>query len=191
MRPNRQQSGFTLLELMVVIMIIGLSLGVVGLSVDGGNPQVEVVEEIEQFMGVANFASDRAILSGETMGLLLEPPLWQASRGESLDDIGWRYKWVTSSSEGWQDLPNIKTRSLPSDIELNIEVDDLLWDHDAHLDRATPIAAYYSSGDVTVIKIELTHRLDPDVYEVIEVDENGVLVWAGAPELPEGEEHGF
>ena len=176
---------------MVVILIIGFSLGIVGMSVDGDSAQHDVVENIEEFMGIANFASERAILSGESMGLLLEPPLWQAKRGEPLEGIGWRYRWLSNSSEGWIELPNLKARSLPPSMELTIEVDDLLWNHDLHLDRTTPIAAYYSSGDVTVIKIEITDTRDPDVYEVIEVDENGVLVWRGAPVPPEEDELGF
>ena len=96
----RAQVGFSLLELMAVILVIGMSLAVVSLTVRGGEPEEEVWNTIEQFMGLAQFASERAILSGETTALFLEPPEWQVQRGQSIDDIGWRYSWIPSSSEG-------------------------------------------------------------------------------------------
>lgn len=191
MTSNEAHKGFTLLELMVVIVIIGFSLGIVGMTVNTGTAQSQMIDEIDKFMGIANFASERAILSGETMGLRIEPPLWQAQRGDNVDDIGWRYVWVTNSSEGWQSLPNIKYVTLPPSMDLIIEVDEELWDYEAQLDRSTPIAAYYSSGDVTEIRIELQDKEDSEISEVIEVDENGELVWLGAPEMPEGDENGF
>ncbi|MCR6653004.1 MAG: type II secretion system GspH family protein [Cellvibrionaceae bacterium] len=98
----KAQGGFSLLELMAVILVIGMGLAMVSLTMRGGEPEEEIWNTIEQFMGLAQFASERAILSGETSALFLEPPEWQVQRGQSVDEIGWRYSWITSSSEGWQ-----------------------------------------------------------------------------------------
>ncbi len=186
-----RQAGFSLIEIMVVIFIIGLSLSVVSLSISRGGPRDDLVDAVEQFMEIAHFAGERAILSGETMGLLFEPPIWQAGRGEDIDTIGWRYRWYTASSEGWQELPNLPAVTLPPTMELMIEVEDMLWEYEDQLDRTTPLLAYYPTGDITFVTIEFTDERDRDLALHIEVDENGELVWLEAPELPEGDDDGF
>ena len=183
-RPNR---GFTLIEVMAVILVIGMSLSMVSLVINSGSPREAVWDAIDRFLGTANFAGERAILSGETMGLILEPPIWQIERGESPDSVGWRYRWVTNSSEGWQELPNVPPVSLPPSLRLQVEVEDTLWDYEGQVDRRTPIAAVYSSGDITPFSIEISTVDEPGFIQHIEVDENGELVWLEAPEPPEND----
>ena len=185
------QRGFSLLELMAVILVIGMVLGMVSLTVRGGEAKDEVWETVEQFMLLAQFASERSILSGETSALYLEPPEWQIQRGQDPDDIGWRYRWMTSSSEGWQGLPNFPPIALPPTIRLTVEIDENLWDYEAQVDRTTPVAAYYPSGDVTQIRIEITDVREPGFSQHIEVDETGQLVWLEAPEPPEVDKNSF
>lgn len=182
---GQRQRGFTLLEIMAVIFVIGLALSMVSLVINRGGPRDDIWDAIDRFLGMAYFASERAIISGETMGLLLEPPAWQVERGQRLDEVGWRYRWVTNSSEGWQELPNVPPVSLPPTIALTIYVDDNLWDWEAQIDRRTPVAAVYSSGDITPIRIELSDRREPDFTQTVEVNESGELVWAEAPEGPD------
>lgn len=186
-----RQSGFSLIEILAVIFIVGLSLGMVGLSVNRGGAKDDVWNAIEQFLGIANAAGERAILTGESMGLLLEPPHWQVQRGENPDDVGWRYRWVTSSSEGWQPVGNMPPVSLPPTMRLMIEVDDMPWNYEEQLDRTTPIAAYYSSGEITPLKIEFSDEREPNFTQNIEVDENGELIWLEAPEQPEVRDGAF
>lgn len=188
---KKREAGFSLIEIMVVIFIIGLSLSMVGLSLNRGGPRDDMYDAVEKFMGLAQFAGERAILSGETMGLLLEPPLWQADRGADIDEIGWRYRWYTSSSEGWMELENLPAVSLPPSIELVVEIDEMLWEYEDQLDRTTPIVAYYPTGDITQVAIHLSDERDRDFEQNIEVDENGELVWLEAPELPEADDDAF
>lgn len=188
---TQRETGFSLIEIMVVMLIIGLSLSMVGLVVNRGGPKDQVYETIEQFMGLANFAGEKAILSGEAMGLVMEPPLWQAGRGQDIDDIGWRYRWYTNSSEGWAALPNLPAVSLPASIDLVIEIDENVWDYEAQLDRTTPLMAYYPTGDITNVYMEISDSRDREFVQHLEIDENGILVWREAPELPEGDADGF
>ncbi len=185
------QRGFSLIEMMAVIFVIGLSLAMVSLVINRGGPKDELWDAIERFQGVAEFAGERAILSGETMGLLLEPPIWQVQRGQNVNDIGWRYRWVTASSEGWMILPNLPPITLPPTMKLVVTVDDLIWDYESQVDRTIPVAAYYSSGDITPISIEFSDSREPGFTQNLEVDENGELVWLEAPERREGAANGF
>ena len=187
----KAQGGFSLLELMAVILVIGLGLAMVSLTMRGGEPEEEIWNAIEQFMGLAQFASERAILSGETTALFIEPPEWQVQRGQSVTDIGWRYSWITSSSEGWLKIPNLPPITLPPTVQLRVEVDEMRWDYEAQVDRTMPVAAYYPSGEITAIRIEISDRRAPGFTQHIEVDETGNLVWREAPEPPEGTKNGF
>lgn len=162
---------------MAVLFVIGLSLSMVSLVFSRGGPRDDVWAAIDQFLGLAHFAGERAILSGETMGLLLEPPLWQAERGQNIDDIGWRYRWVTDSSEGWQPLQNIPAVDLPPTIRLAVEVDGLRWDYEAHLDRYMPVVAVFPSGDISDFRIEFSDSRERDFVQTLEIDEEGELIW--------------
>ncbi len=177
--------GFSLVEILVVIFVIGLTLSIASLTINRGGPREDLYNAIETFMGVAQFAGDRAILSGETMGLLLEPPIWQAGRGENPNDFGWRYRWYTSSSEGWLVVANLPAITMPNSIELEVEIDDMLWDYEDQLDRATPQLAYYPTGDITPFSIVFLDKRERNFTQNIEVDENGDLSWVEAPEPPE------
>lgn len=174
---RQRQTGFSLLEIMAVLFVIGLSLSMVSLVFSRGGPRDDVWEAIDQFMGLAHFAGERAILSGETMGLLLEPPLWQTERGQSADEVGWRYRWVTDSSQGWQPIHNVDPVSLSPTLRLEVEIDGLPWDYDAHIDQETPIVAVFPSGDISDFRIEFSDTREPSFVQTLAINEEGQLVW--------------
>lgn len=66
-----RQSGFTLVELMVVIVLMGLMASAVVLSVStiGGGPQAEA----ERFAGRLVAARNEAILTGQPMAVWIAP----------------------------------------------------------------------------------------------------------------------
>lgn len=190
MRAVRER-GFSLLELMAVILVIGLSLGMVGLSVSGGGPRDDIWDNIEKLMGTAQFAQEHAILTGDTVGLRVEPPAWQVARGESVEDYGWRFQWVIETQTAWAPVPNLPAISLPPSARLTVEVDDELWKYDVQLDRTIPLAAFYPSGDISDFAIEFSDLREPGFTQHVEIDETGELVWLEAPEPPEADEDAF
>lgn len=174
-----------------MVFVVGLTLAIAGLTINRGGPRDDLYDAIEKFMGLAQFAGERAILSGESMGLLLEPPLWQAGRGENIEDIGWRYRWYTSSSQGWQALEDLPPVSLPPSIQLEVEIDELEWEYADQLDRTTPIVAVYPTGDITQFALTLRDERERNFVQNIEVNEEGELVWVEAPEPPEVDDDAF
>lgn len=188
---TRQQRGFSLLEIMVVIMIIGLSLGMVGLSVSGGGPRDDIWNNIEKFMGMSQFATEHAILTGESVGLRIEPPSWQAERGQLADDFGWRFQWVALVDDAWVPIAALPTIDFPPTVRMVVQVEEQLWRYDTQLDRTIPVAAFYPSGDITSIAIEFSDEREPGFTQHVEVDETGELVWVEAPEPPEVSKNAF
>ena len=86
--------GFTLLELMIVIVVIGVLLCMVSL-VGGPNPVRQARHEAHGMAGLIQQLRERAVLDGEEYGLRISDSGYRAMR---LDARGWEpvaafYKW--------------------------------------------------------------------------------------------------
>jgi len=77
--------GFTLLELMVVIVLIGVVMGMVSLAL-GPSPAREARQQAQDFVRVVQQLRERAVLDGLEYGVRIQPRGYQALRLESL---GW------------------------------------------------------------------------------------------------------
>ena len=189
---RRFLNGFTLLELMVVILVIGLAFGIASVAINNGGPEKDIEAAIDKFMIISEFAGERAILSSESMGLRLIPPQWQHEDYDEFDeaynDIGWQYEWVSGSEAGWQPIPNYPKINLPPLTKLTILIDEVEWKWEEVLDRHTPLAVLYPSGDVSYIEIQFSHKDDSEFSQTVKVDESGELVWVELKERLEQEE---
>jgi general secretion pathway protein H len=66
------QSGFTLLELMVVLLVIGIMAGLTVMSV-GGNPEREFRRDVARLQQVLIMSADEAPFVGEELGFWVSP----------------------------------------------------------------------------------------------------------------------
>jgi len=88
-RPIDTQRGFTLIEIMAVVFLIGLIATGATVMFNRGGPSDDLDDSIERFVLVSQRISDQAILSGEPMGLVLTPPEW----AEDAAETRWNYRW--------------------------------------------------------------------------------------------------
>ncbi|MHC8316579.1 type II secretion system minor pseudopilin GspH [Pseudomonas sp. LB3P31] len=91
--PHRS-AGFTLLELMIVIVLIGILLGMVSLAM-GQNPARQARQEAGNIVSLIHQLRERAVLEGQEYGLRLSA---DGYRGMRLDAQGWEsttvfYPW--------------------------------------------------------------------------------------------------
>jgi general secretion pathway protein H len=77
--------GFTLLELMIVIVLIGVLLGMVSFAA-GVNPARQARQEADVLMQVIQQLRERAVLEGQEYGLRLSTDGYRAMR---LEVRGW------------------------------------------------------------------------------------------------------
>ena len=102
---SRDSRGFTLLELMVVIVLIGVLAGMVSFAM-GPNPAREARQQAEDFIRVVQQLRERAVLDGQEYGVRVQPRGYQALRLESL---GW------TAVSALQRLPENLTLGLEQD----------------------------------------------------------------------------
>ncbi|MBO1537452.1 type II secretion system minor pseudopilin GspH [Pseudomonas sp. OA65] len=76
--------GFTLLELMVVIVLIGVLAGMVRFAT-GSSPAREARQQAQDFVAVVQQLRERAVLDGQEYGVRVRTGSYQALRLEALD----------------------------------------------------------------------------------------------------------
>jgi len=171
---SARSKGFTLIEILAVVFIIGIGAAGVLVFIGQGGAEKRVDDAVERFVGISEYMSELSILSGEPVGLLLEPPEWQ----DNPLDSGWRYRWQQMTSVGaWKDVEEIEAVEFETTIELAVYVDETLWEYENAPEERVPIVAFYPSGEVTPFEIEFTHEELPGASETVFVGVWGSVIW--------------
>ena len=104
--------GFTLLEIMVVLVLIGIITSFALLSV-GGGPRERLAEEARRLAALVELHQQEAILSAETRGI-------QFSRaGYALLILGEKGEWQSPTA-----ATTLIRHTLPDDIVLSLWIED-------------------------------------------------------------------
>jgi general secretion pathway protein H len=127
--------GFTLLEVMVVMILIGIMTSFALLSV-GGGPQDRLVEEARRLVALAELHQQEAILNGETRGIRFER---ESYRMLSLDDQGQWHPPATSAT--------LIQRQLSEGLALELWIEGRPATQDE--DNAWPQVLLLASGETT------------------------------------------
>jgi general secretion pathway protein H len=119
-----QQSGFTLLEVIIVLALIGLILSSVRFAVFTGNIEQDIEKEVKRLQVVFNMASDYAVINQLEMGL-------------RIDDEEQSYEFVKLNDEDrWVPLDEQKhfTKAVFSQgVYLEISLEGLPWQNEDSL----------------------------------------------------------
>lgn len=185
------QQGFTLIEIIFVVFIIGMTVGVISIAV-GGNAAADMTrKEAEEFMLRASYIAEQSVLKGETHGLFVEPRAAQ----DIDDEEQWCYQWRRVRDRQWQDLPELSQHCLAAGQKIDFVVEDELWEFDPELKYQDPVMGFFPSGDGSG-KIEIAIYADKlqtnDVAETerIDVDVAGELHWISEEKRVEQEQRG-
>ena len=109
-----KQSGFTLLEIMVVVFLIALTVGMVSINFRHDTSQT-VETEARRFAALVEQMCQESVVQGRLLAV--------TSVGSTA------YRFVTFEQGAWQDIQQddiLRLRQLPEDISLIIDVDDAL-----------------------------------------------------------------
>lgn len=192
MTVNRREQGFTLIEIIFVVFIIGMAVGVISISV-GGNALADLSKkEAETFMLQANYLAEQSVLKGETHGLFVH--LRPAQDIEAQPQ--WCYQWRRVRDSQWQDLPELDQHCVSEGLVLEFTHDDTLWEYDPELEFPEPVMLFYPSGDgsglieIAIFADQLQSGDEAGEPQRFSLDANGQLHWLNEEKRLEEEQQG-
>ncbi len=146
-----KQRGFTLIEVMVVVVLIGLMASLVQFNFSGNNPEDKLNYESARFAAIFEVAAEYGMLNNIELGLIVKKDSYQFLAYDGT-------QWTEIPEQDWQ--ANV---TLPEDIDLSLELDDLpieepmLFDADTFREK--------DEDDFTLLsKEEREKKIIPQVY---------------------------
>ena len=148
---RRQCTGFTLLELMVVLVLIGIIFSFAMLSLGGDDVARMMERETRRLVTLLDMAGEEAVIRGEDLGV-------------HFTDTG--YAFMVLRQNSWADVTNdplLKPRDLPAGIDLDLEIEEeppQVGESDPDKDKErddtpTPQVYILSSGEMTPFTMTL------------------------------------
>ena len=185
-RPGHQL-GFTLIELMLVVLIIGLTSTIVMMTVDDSGQKKTVKRAGHKIAALAGIALDKAVLSGRDFGMVftkdtyhfveLLEKRWQPAQDEVLKEQKLENIAMMTEIDGFEWLPD-QTDYSSSALFSERDVDEVLDEKEKpHI----PQLLILSSGEMTPFKLMLT--LDTENITDLRPDELDYIVTVQANAL--------
>ena len=149
-RGRDNAHGFTLIEIMVVIAIMGIMLGLGLIAFGDGGLSDKLEQESQRLYGLIKLAQEESILQSKEIALELEADGYVFKEAE-FDEKKAKYNWVPIAGDKL-----FRKRSLTAGIELDLNVEDTSLELSDENDNDTPIRIFIlSSGELTPFDLTL------------------------------------
>ncbi len=143
----RASRGFTLIELMVVMVIISVLIGLAVLSTGFASTSRELDSEAERLAGLIGVLTDEAVLDNREYGLRLERDAYQVLRYDEA-----KARWLPVARD---------SHRLPEWAELTFELDGLAGskgEKEQKKGTDQPQLLILSSGELSPFRLRLAER---------------------------------
>ncbi len=161
-----RQSGFTMIEILVVLVLVGLLASLAIVNLGGGREQREMTSKIRELYVLMQTASEQAILNNEELGLVIDE---EGYRFVVFDEL--EREWASESARLFQGrgFPEWMSVTLftEGDIPRLASGED---DEEDEENQLRPDIVFYSSGETTPFELEFLATMSPDQIYRLESD---------------------
>jgi general secretion pathway protein H len=168
--PSTKQQGFTLIEIMVVLVIMGLMLGMATLSTGGNEQKHEAQQQALRFIAQLDAYRNEAVFQNLDLGLAMDGQVTQLLKYidiNSAAEIVGKDKEELSRLESnpWAAYQgNLKQQiELPEYLQMSLFIEEKLVDFVELLDEKDgpkPALLFLSSDEYTPFKLVIEHFND-------------------------------
>ncbi|MFP3978513.1 type II secretion system minor pseudopilin GspH [Marinobacter sp. KMM 10035] len=164
--PVHNSNGFTLIEILVVLVLVGLLAALAVFTMGGNSQQRELKNEVRELYLLMQTASEQAVLNNLELGLLFEENGYQFVAFQ--DDSG---DWKATGERIFRarDFPDwlVATQFIESDTPRLASVEDKL----------RPDLVFFSSGETTPFELEFTIGSQTDYTHILASDGISPINW--------------
>lgn len=163
--PQSVPAGFTLLEMLVVVAIIGIVLTFAMLAIGGDRRGEELARESQQFGELLKLASEQAVLRGEEWAVQINPQ---------------EYRFLIFVNDKWalQQFDELfRARALAKDTELDFELEGRAVILETS-NEFKPTLMLLSSGEISPFSAEFSAD-DTELRYQVRADAKGRIQWKG------------
>jgi general secretion pathway protein H len=175
----RREQGFTLIEIMIVVFVIGISVAMVSFSMGGDSEREQTRKAAGEFVLRADYIAEQAVLKGETYGLFATPRITEEISFGKAEE--WCYQWRRVRDRQWENLPELPDQEcLAPGMKLDFVIDEKLWKYDPELEYQDPVMGFFPSGDGSgevEVAIYMDGSVGVDDVQRIELSVIGELHW--------------
>ena len=176
-----RQRGFSLLELMVVLFMIGMLVGMVSVMNIRFDAASELQDYAEDLYEQLRFGSDEALFGGEHIGLIPQLEIGEDDREH------WQLAWHRYRDGEWHPLDKLAPIKTPEFVELTIEIDNDPVDLHRWLEfeKPVPVLTFYGGGEALagtlILALDNIAARDIDDFESryvhMDISEIGRVRW--------------